>query len=174
MKKDIIITALLTFCLTATVFMVATSRSAEYDPWVDLNDDGKIDIFDVVGMTSRYAATGNPTKNVTVTNWPTKRTLDASLAYNLVIELGTYEFEADVEGYSKVTLLLQESYGGNLVVYVWFTVGGVGTPNIYADNTLAAGSHFLLQSYEVIGATITISVTTYQTAMISLGIYATD
>jgi hypothetical protein len=32
MKKDLIITTLLTFCLTASIFMVATSRSAEYDP----------------------------------------------------------------------------------------------------------------------------------------------
>ncbi len=70
MKKDIIITALLTFCLTATLFMIATSRSQVYNPWSDLNGDGKIDIFDVVGVTGAYATTGDPTKNVSVISMP--------------------------------------------------------------------------------------------------------
>ncbi len=70
MRKDLIVAVLLTFCLTATLLMVATSRSQEYDPWADLNGDGKIDILDVVGTTGKYATTGDPTKNVWVTNWP--------------------------------------------------------------------------------------------------------
>ena len=70
MKRDLIITALLTFCLTASIFMVATSNSAEYDPWEDIDDDGKISIFDIVNLTNSYGATGNATKNVAVTNWP--------------------------------------------------------------------------------------------------------
>jgi len=32
----------------------------EYSPWVDLNDDGIIDIFDVVWLASRYSTTGIP------------------------------------------------------------------------------------------------------------------
>jgi len=105
MKKDIIITALLTFCLTATIFMVATSNSAEYDPWVDLNGDGKIDIFDVVGMTSRYAATGNPAKNVTI----------AGHASKLAFTVETRPVPADsdyvtpwipADGYSKLTVCM--------------------------------------------------------------------
>ena len=105
MKKDIIITAILTFCLTATIFMVATSNSAEYDPWVDINGDGKIDIFDVVGMTSRYAATGDPAKNVTVKNWPTNK-----LAYYYADIMLPGQTEASpwisVSEYSKIVVCI--------------------------------------------------------------------
>lgn len=72
-RKDLTIAVLLTFCLSATLFMVATTKSQDYDPWADLNGDGKIDILDVVGVTGIYASTGDPTKSVTVTNWPATR-----------------------------------------------------------------------------------------------------
>jgi hypothetical protein len=76
-KKDLIIAVLSTFCLTATLFVIMPTRSAstqdnglEYDPWEDVNGDGKIDILDIVNLSNSYGATGNPTKNVNVTNWP--------------------------------------------------------------------------------------------------------
>jgi hypothetical protein len=36
------------------------SSSSEYDPWRDLNDNGKIDIYDVVELCSSYGTTGTP------------------------------------------------------------------------------------------------------------------
>jgi hypothetical protein len=88
--------------------MVATSQSAEYDPWVDLNDDGKIDIFDVVGMTSRYGATGDSAKNVTMAGHATK------LAYFISgqsVSAGSSWTSGwiHVGGYSKVTICLYTS-----------------------------------------------------------------
>jgi len=80
------------------------SARAEYDPWVDLNGDGKIDIFDVVGMTSRYAATGNPAKNVTIAGLANK------LAFNVTTILdfsSGYATEwIPIDGYSKVTVCI--------------------------------------------------------------------
>jgi len=71
-KKDLIIAILSTFCLTSTLFMIVPTRSTPsvYDPWADIDGDGKITILDVVALTSRYATTGDPTRNVNVTNWP--------------------------------------------------------------------------------------------------------
>lgn len=69
LKKRYIITAFLAFCLTATLLVGVTS-SAEYDPWVDLDDSGEIDIFDALTLAGVYGTSGNPTKNVNVTNWP--------------------------------------------------------------------------------------------------------
>jgi hypothetical protein len=61
-KKDIMVAVLATFCLTSTLFMVLPIRSQEeqqkYDPWYDVDDDGIIDIFDVVKLTTRYETTG--------------------------------------------------------------------------------------------------------------------
>ncbi len=66
-KKDLVIAVLATFCLTATLFMIIPTRSSlttsqlgGYDPWRDLNDDGIIDIYDVVLVTSIYNSTGTP------------------------------------------------------------------------------------------------------------------
>jgi len=69
-KKDLITAVLLTFCLTTVLLTVAPTRSApgvgEYDPWCDVNDDGIINIFDVVALTSRYAKTGTPTTKASI------------------------------------------------------------------------------------------------------------
>lgn len=67
-KKDIVIAVLLTFCLTATLFMIIPTRSqsnttstTNYDPWVDVNDDGFIDIFDIVYIaTTAFGTSGTP------------------------------------------------------------------------------------------------------------------
>ncbi|MGB9694165.1 MAG: hypothetical protein ACPLYF_04915 [Fervidobacterium sp.] len=75
-KKDLIIAVLATFCLTATLFTVVPIRSQNtggYDPWKDLNDDGVIDSTDLGMLGTSWATTGDPTKNVNVTNWPTQQ-----------------------------------------------------------------------------------------------------
>ena len=63
MRKDLVVAVLCTFCLSATLFAVIPTRSqteSVYDPWYDLNDDGIIDILDVVLVTNKYGTTGTP------------------------------------------------------------------------------------------------------------------
>ena len=64
-KKTLLVAIMLTFCLTSILFMIRTTRSnpsgiGEYDPWIDSNDDGTIDIFDAIMLSNRYATTGTP------------------------------------------------------------------------------------------------------------------
>ena len=62
-RKDVIIAVLAIFCLTATLFMVKPTRSQsanEYSPWTDLNDDGKIDILDLVKIALAFGTEGDP------------------------------------------------------------------------------------------------------------------
>jgi hypothetical protein len=71
-KRDLIIAVLATFCLTATLFLILPVRSTgKYDPWADINGDGKINMIDVGYIASLFGTSGDPTRNVTVTNWPT-------------------------------------------------------------------------------------------------------
>lgn len=56
--------------LLLTPFLVGLTSSAPYDPWYDLDENGKIDIFDLVRLAGTYGTTGDPGKNVNVTNWP--------------------------------------------------------------------------------------------------------
>jgi len=62
-KRDLIIVVLAIFCLTATLFMILPIQSSPgngYDPWLDTNDDGKIDIKDIAATAKAYGTTGTP------------------------------------------------------------------------------------------------------------------
>ena len=62
-KKDLIIIVLTTFCLTVALFTVMPSRSQSelrYDPWMDINDDGSIDMADISFLIEEFMATGIP------------------------------------------------------------------------------------------------------------------
>jgi hypothetical protein len=62
----------LTALMLALMFIPKSGSQTtfQYDSWADINDDGIIDIYDLVNMANKYGATGDPTKNVNVTNWP--------------------------------------------------------------------------------------------------------
>ena len=63
-RKDLVVTVLVTFCLTATLFMILPTRSlpaiGEYDPWLDTNDDGKIDMKDIGAEARAFGSSGTP------------------------------------------------------------------------------------------------------------------
>ena len=50
--------------------VLLAQSSGEYDPWIDINEDGIIDVNDLASMGQTYGTSGDPTKNVNVTNWP--------------------------------------------------------------------------------------------------------
>jgi hypothetical protein len=73
LRRDVLIAVLVTFCLTLALLAVKPIGSQiqrQYDPWMDINDDGIIDYMDIVSTCRLFGTTGDPTKNVNVTNWP--------------------------------------------------------------------------------------------------------
>jgi hypothetical protein len=72
--KNMIIAIMITFCFTASLFIIIPIRSATspYDPMLDYNHDGKISLADLVAIANSYGTTGDPTVNVNVTNWPSQ------------------------------------------------------------------------------------------------------
>jgi hypothetical protein len=75
MRKDLVVAVLITFCLTAALFMIVPTSGGvwPYDPWWDVNGDGKIDVQDLARVSGAFATYGDPAKNVNVTNWPEDR-----------------------------------------------------------------------------------------------------
>ncbi len=63
-KKDLVIAILATFSLTVTIFAIMPSRSltgsGEYDPWVDYDDNGKINILDITNVAKAFGTSGQP------------------------------------------------------------------------------------------------------------------
>ena len=72
LKRKTVIMGFFALCLTATLFIGVTTSDSHlpYDPWCDITEDGVIDVEDLTHVSLRLFATGNTTKNVTVTNWP--------------------------------------------------------------------------------------------------------
>jgi hypothetical protein len=104
MKKDTIIAVLATFCLTATLFMVSSSLG--YDPWADINEDGRIDMRDIAYEASLFGSSGDPTKNVTVMNWPTHKNTAVWYAESLTsgeVELSPFY---NASGFSRLHILM--------------------------------------------------------------------
>ena len=134
MKKDLMIAVLLTFCLTATMFMIATTKSQEYNPWADLNEDGKIDILDLTGVTGIYGMSGDPTKNVNVTNWPTQQPQPKAI---MLLAEATLTFEGEptltffasvnVTGYRYVSIFITYSSDANRSLQLWPSCLGTKT-----------------------------------------------
>jgi len=68
LKRKYMIIAFLAFCLAAALFVGVTTSgttpsvtaSAPYDPWCDINDDGVINIIDIVSLGIRFDTTGTP------------------------------------------------------------------------------------------------------------------
>lgn len=62
-KKGLIIAILATLCLAVTLFATIPTRSqsgSSYDPWVDVNDDGSIDMADISIAIDSFMTTGTP------------------------------------------------------------------------------------------------------------------
>jgi len=110
-----------------------TSPSAQYDPWADLNDDGKISMDEIVRMCELFGTTGDPTKNVTVSGYGFK-----VLSYNINITAHTGGcINIPVSGYRQITLHFNPIFsvilwpygiridrGDNVSVALAFSVGG--------------------------------------------------
>jgi len=106
-KKDLVIVILATFCLALTLFTVLPTHSSagaasEYDPWADINDDGKIDLKDIGYAARLFGAYGDPTKSVTTNrNW-TEGSFNFSLPANGV----TGNFTITAAGFKTITISL--------------------------------------------------------------------
>ena len=119
-RKDMVIVALATFCLTATLFMVLPIRSQPngYDAWLDTNDDGSINILEGILLSNHFLTSGDPTKNVnvmnelnvTVKNWPQQWkmwTLIENVPFSWVIDrpdnrLTILHITIPTEGFSRL------------------------------------------------------------------------
>jgi hypothetical protein len=72
-RKDLMVSVLCTFCLTTVLFTMMPVQSAEWDPWLDVKEDGRINVLDLIKTASALGTMGDTTKNVTVKNWPANK-----------------------------------------------------------------------------------------------------
>lgn len=59
-KKSLVIVVLSALCLTTILAGPTNSLVGYYDPWLDINDDGKIDMKDVAAVAKAFGSLGDP------------------------------------------------------------------------------------------------------------------
>jgi len=111
-KASILLNAILTTILATSLFFMVSgvqvtsapkASAAGYDPWLDYDENGIINMLDLYNTAIAYGTTGDPTKNVIVAGHANK------LAYsvrNVVIPaMGWFDSGPIlVDGYSKMTV----------------------------------------------------------------------
>jgi hypothetical protein len=102
---------LLVLVLSSLFYVGITSSASVYDPYADYDADGDVDIFDVVPVASVYGTSGDPARNVTVTNWPLVVTPETTVWFgNSSFPLTSQNYSG--AGYSNLHLFLHVLYAG--------------------------------------------------------------
>jgi len=113
-KKDLVIVILATFCLTLTLFTILPTHSS-YDPWLDVDDNGVVELKDFYELSQAFGTSGNPTKSVTINdNW-TEGSFNFSLPPNGVTE----NFTITTAGFNTITISLDASSWGKCEIQVF-------------------------------------------------------
>lgn len=124
------------FCMTATLFLIRPTSSqtaSQYDPWLDTNGDGKIDIRDIAVVAKAFGTAGDPTKDVNVTNWP----IDPAYQTQSTSLLCTFTIPVNVSGhyyYYNYTISPIIYVGGYSHIWIYLTPP---MPNETSQYTLA-------------------------------------
>lgn len=118
--KNIVLAILLTFCITAVLFTAipvnstetvnstvtpsSTVSSTTYDPWKDVNHDGRINVLDLIQVAVDMGGSGDPALNVTVTNMPPD--VDTLVWWQTIVnQAGISSPLYNVKGYAHLNLL---------------------------------------------------------------------
>ncbi len=119
MSSSTLVNIMLAIILIASLFLVnstALSSQQEYDPWIDNNEDGAINILDAIRLAGVFGTQGNPAKNVTVTNWPVMRTPETTVWYaNSSFALTSANYSASGFSYLHITLFVQYAGPGSSI-----------------------------------------------------------
>ena len=144
-RKDLMVAAILTFCLTATLFMIIPTESSpaagEYDPWVDINEDGEINIMDIASVAKSYGASGNPERTVQIMH----STFEDGIE-DIYIDPGEgwqypEVYEIWLLGFREVTICFYTNVTLSATVY-WFPTFEIGNTTIVTISAIAAYGQF--------------------------------
>lgn len=116
------------FLVNVSVCDFPPDPEGEYSPWGDLNDDGSINIFDIVWLAGRYGTTGTPL-NVTDLLLELETRMD-------MLSATVIDVMNQISGCSGGVVNIKDCYG--LV-----TNGVVGTVRLDFDNLFNSADYYL-------------------------------
>jgi hypothetical protein len=103
-SASLMVNSVLAVIILSSTLFISISTS-QYDPWLDVNDDGFGGIDDIVGVAEHFGQEGSPIKNVNVTNWPISS--DVTVWWNEFLSLGGIEYSPIYEsgGFGRLNVL---------------------------------------------------------------------
>ncbi|UCH32613.1 MAG: hypothetical protein JSV05_04350 [Candidatus Bathyarchaeota archaeon] len=104
-----LVNGILTAIIISSTFFIALS-TGEYDPWLDVTDDGYGGIDDIVATAEHFGASGDPTKLCNITNWPVTVTPETTVFYNDLATVTSSNYSGS--GYSSLHILLRILWPG--------------------------------------------------------------
>lgn len=172
-RKDFVIMVLAGFILTVTLYPAITASVGEYDPWLDVNDDGKIRIDDILSTALAFGSDGDPTKNVIIAgyNW-------SQSSYTFWLQPGEEgNLTVTTAGYKQITLGFKASpymsppSPKNVTVATGFLMGateGIVGYHVYLDrfnvtmgwtgpDTPILHEYPMVRTYDVRGLLLTVA-----------------
>jgi len=133
--------------------ILAQTSGSEYDPWLDYNEDGIIDVHDLSPLGQAYGSSGDPTKNVTTT-------LAHRIGYYNDTSPPSSFITIDTRGYREITLVFSTDDIATVDVQWW--VDGTGFHDSYFPietiNFLDSGGGKEWKTYQVQGAKLAITI----------------
>jgi hypothetical protein len=88
--------------------VILAQAGGEYDPWLDYNEDGVIDVNDLSPLGDAYGSQGDSTKNVSVTNWPAPQ--KPTFAEVLVLRGFAYDLVTDWRSWPPYGYAIEYAY----------------------------------------------------------------
>jgi hypothetical protein len=111
-------TMLLGFLVGALVFAVlpvgSQTSQLQYDPWADINGDGKIDIYDIAYSAIRFGSSGDPTRQVVIS-----RHEAFSQVVNFTVTAPGYYYWANTTGFERLSVAIKVK-GTATVFLCWY------------------------------------------------------
>jgi len=159
--KQFTIATLFAAVLLTLVFIPLARQQGggTYDPWLDYNEDGKIDVNELYPLGQTFGSTGNPTKNVTIVGHASN-VIQAAVAVTMSPSPSP-EFIWDsgaisVKNYSKVTVLIYMNQ--TLNSYYLYATDGAPSVAWLVEEISDFGNYNLVKTYDVMNVAIQITL----------------
>jgi hypothetical protein len=114
-KKDVIIAILVTFMLTTAFFGILPTRSAPaYDPWLDVNDDGRVDMRDIGAVCNGFGQHGTAVDKASIeydSEW-INITDKCGQYFNITHNLNSTDLIVDITGRTTPSGGIHQKYIG--------------------------------------------------------------
>jgi len=168
--KHFAMATLIAVVLLTLVFIPLSSQVGTYNPWLDTNDDGKMDGKDIAATASAFGTKGDPTKTV----YMMRMTYSWSAEFSLprYVPLNLYN---DTRGYDRVSIYVRV-VGFNEIGVNIYSMLSTQTEMLDTFNLGGSNPPSMMKTYQVQGDQINIwlenSLQPYNVT-VQVGVYAT-